>query len=203
MRQRTTNVSASPVAAAGAKKSLAGSTGNEGWYSTEQAAQGATLFGQKCAVCHGAKLQGGAGPALVGKQFFLRFGGKPLSQLWYDVHTEMPLNAPSSLPNSDSLALVAFILQQNGFPEGASPIVGHYDTSRIIPSAAPGATAAETVPTAAPTPMVVRQPSTSVPTQQELDRADTDADNWLAYGKGYRGARYSRSLRSPRPTWLG
>lgn len=188
---RTTKVSASPVAAASAEKSLAGSTGNEGWYSTEQAGQGATLFAQKCAVCHGAKLQGGAGPALVGKQFFLRFGGKPLSQLWYDVHTEMPLNAPSSLPNSDSLALVAFILQQNGFPEGASPIVGHYDTLRIIPSTAPGATAAETVPTAAPTPMVVRQPSTSVPTQQELDRADTDADNWLAYGKGYRGARYS------------
>jgi mono/diheme cytochrome c family protein len=77
-----------------ATTSVAGTTA--GWYSTQQAAQGATLFAAKCAGCHGAKLQGGAGPALVGKQFFLRFGGKPVSQLWYDVHTEMPLTAPSS-----------------------------------------------------------------------------------------------------------
>jgi alcohol dehydrogenase (cytochrome c) len=179
------------AAAKDTAKSLAGSSGTEGWYSTDQAAQGATLFAQKCAVCHGAKLQGGAGPALAGKQFFLRFGGKPVSQLWYDVHTEMPLNAPSSLPNADSLALVAFIFQRNGFPEGASPIVGHYDTSRIIPSAAPGAVTAKAPPSAAPTPMIVRQPSTGAPTQQELDRADTDAGNWLAYGKGYRASRYS------------
>ena len=127
-------VSNSPAAATRSAKSLAGSTGAEGWYSTDQATQGATLFGQKCALCHGAKLQGGAGPALAGKQFFFRFGGKTLSQLWYDVHTEMPLNAPSSLPNADSLALVAFILQQNGFPEGASPIVGHYDTCLLYTS---------------------------------------------------------------------
>ncbi|MGC2634852.1 MAG: PQQ-binding-like beta-propeller repeat protein [Candidatus Cybelea sp.] len=184
-------VSKSPAAATGNAKSLAGSTGDEGWYSRDQATQGATLFGQKCAVCHGAKLQGGAGPALAGKQFFLRFGGKPLSQLWYDVHTEMPLNAPSSLPNADSLALVAFILQQNGFPEGASPIVGHYDTSRIIPSAAPGAATAQATPVAAATPMIVRQPSTSAPAQRELNSADTNADNWLAYGKGYSASRYS------------
>jgi PQQ-dependent dehydrogenase (methanol/ethanol family) len=173
-----------------ATTSVAGTTA--GWYSTPQAAQGATLFAAKCAVCHGAKLQGGAGPALVGKQFFLRFGGKPVSQLWYDVHTEMPLTAPSSLPNADSLAIIAFILQQNGFPADTSPIVGHYDTLRPIPNAAPGALAAGAGPPApAKTPMVVRQPSTGVPAQAELDAGDVDADNWLAYGKGYRGARYS------------
>jgi alcohol dehydrogenase (cytochrome c) len=181
---------AAMAAGAPATTSVAGAT--DGWYSTQQAAQGATLFQAKCAVCHGAKLQGGAGPALVGKQFFLRFGGKPVSQLWYDVHTEMPLTAPSSLPNADSLAIIAFILQQNGFPAGASPIVGHYDTLRPIPNAPPGATAATAnAPVAVKTPMVVRQPTTSVPTQTELDAGDTDAGNWLTYGKGYRGARYS------------
>src|SRR5580700_10024899 len=77
----------SPAVATGGAKSLAGSTGAEGWYSTAQAAQGATLFGQKCAVCHGAKLQGGAGPALVGSQFFLRYREKPLSALWSTIHT--------------------------------------------------------------------------------------------------------------------
>jgi len=171
-------------------KSISGSTGSEGWYTSAQAARGAKLFAQHCAVCHGAKLQGGAGPTLVGKQFFLRYGGKPLSQLWFNVHTQMPLNAPSSLPNPDSLAIIAFILKANGFPEGASPIVGHYDTSRIIPSSAPGAVA-KAPSTVAKAPMVVQQPSTDLPSQAELNAADSDADNWLTYGKGYRGARYS------------
>ena len=39
-------VSKSPAAATGNAKSLAGSTGDEGWYSRDQATQGATLFGQ-------------------------------------------------------------------------------------------------------------------------------------------------------------
>jgi PQQ-dependent dehydrogenase (methanol/ethanol family) len=166
--------------------------GNEDWYSAAQAAQGAALFTQKCAVCHGANLQGGAGPALVGNQFFLRYRGKPLSALWSTIHTEMPLNAPSTLSNAQSLALVAFILQRNGFPAGPSPIIGHYDITRIIPASAPGAAATgETAVNAKPVPMIVKQPSTSAPSQQELENADSDAGNWLTYGKGYRGARYS------------
>lgn len=173
-------------------RSIAGSKGSEGWYSTQQADQGAALFKQKCAVCHGANLQGGAGPALAGNQFFLRYKGKPLSLLWSTIHTEMPLTAPSTLTGPQSLALVAFILQKNGFPAGASPIVGHYDVTRIIPAAAPGAAAAgASGPAATTAPTVVKQPSTGVPTQQELDKGDVDAGNWLTYGKGYRGARYS------------
>jgi mono/diheme cytochrome c family protein len=64
-------VSAQPSSSA-VKRSIAGSTVGTGWYSAEQAAQGEALFKQKCAVCHGAKLEGGAGPALAGNQFFLR-----------------------------------------------------------------------------------------------------------------------------------
>jgi cytochrome c5 len=41
-----------------ARGSIAGATSNDDWYSAQQASQGDTLFGQKCAVCHGAKLQG-------------------------------------------------------------------------------------------------------------------------------------------------
>ena len=37
----------------------------------------------------------------------------------------------------------------------------------------------------------VKQPSTSKPTQDELDRADTDTSNWLLYNKGYQAHRYS------------
>ncbi len=170
--------------------SIAGNTGNEGWYSTQQAAQGAALFKQKCVVCHGAQLQGGAGPALKGNQFFLRYKGKPLSALWSTIHTQMPLNDPGTLTQAQSLSLVAYVLQQNGFPAGASPIVGHYDITRIVPAAAPGAAAvANAVATAASA--IVKQPSTGLVSQEELDNAASDAGDWLTYGKDYRGARYS------------
>ena len=69
-----------------------------GWYGKVQADSGEGLYVAKCQVCHGAKLEGGAGPALAGPQFFARFGGDPMSRLWYGVHTEMPLTAPASLP---------------------------------------------------------------------------------------------------------
>lgn len=175
--------------AAAAQQSLTGAVGND-WYSAGQAAQGKTLFAQKCSVCHGAKLQGGAGPALAGNQFFLRYRGKPLSALWSTIHTQMPLNAPGTLSTAQSLALVAFILQQNGFPAGPSLIAGHYDTTRIIPGSAPGASGATVAASATQGPMIVRQPSTSVPSQQELAAASNDGD-WLMYGRDYRGTRYS------------
>jgi PQQ-dependent dehydrogenase (methanol/ethanol family) len=186
---------ASATGSAPAKRSIAGAISSGDWYSADQAAQGAALFKEKCAVCHGAKLQGGAGPTLVGNQFFLRFRGKPLSTLWSTIHTEMPLNAPGTLSVPQSLALVAFILQQNGFPAGSSPIVGQYDVSRIIPARPPGATGAAAAAAATAGPMVVKQPSTNVPSQQELNNADIDAGNWLAYGKGYLGQRYSTLSR--------
>ncbi len=42
---------------------------NSGWYTTAQAASGAKAYQKTCASCHGAKLQGGMGPALIGRQF--------------------------------------------------------------------------------------------------------------------------------------
>lgn len=175
-----------------ARRSIAGTVSQGDWYSADQAAQGAALFKQKCAVCHGANLQGGAGPELAGSQFFLRYRGKPLSALWSTIHNDMPLNAPGTLSPAQSLAIVAFILQKNGFPAGSSPIVGHYDTTRIVPASAPGAgSSAAAVASTAPVPMVVKQPSTDVPYQQELDSAATDAADWLTYSKDYRGSRYS------------
>lgn len=175
-----------------AKESIAGATSAADWYSADQAAQGEALFKQKCAVCHGANLQGGAGPPLAGSQFFLRYHGQPLSTLWSTIHTQMPLNAPGTLSPTQSLALVAFILAKNGFPAGPSPIIGQYDVTRIIPAAAPSTTGAAQAPAgAAPAPMVVKQPSTDEPTQQQLANAGSDAGDWLTYGKDYAGSRYS------------
>lgn len=109
-----------------------------GWYAKVQADRGAVLYAAKCQVCHGTKLDNGSGPALAGTQFFARYGGEPLSRLLFGVHTEMPLNAPDTMPVDQSLSLVAYILQQNSFPAGPRPLAGHHDINRLIPTSSPG-----------------------------------------------------------------
>ena len=42
----------------------------QGAYTAEQAARGEGQFAQHCMVCHGAQMEGGEGPALVGDRFW-------------------------------------------------------------------------------------------------------------------------------------
>lgn len=109
-----------------------------GWYAKIQSDRGRALYTSKCQGCHGTKLDNGSSPALVGPQFFKRYGGGALSRLRFDVHTEMPINAPTTMPMDQSLDLVAYILRQNGFPAGSRPLARHYDMKRILPTSAPG-----------------------------------------------------------------
>ena len=110
------------------------SPGSGGWYTTAQAANGAEAYQKACASCHGAKLQGGMGPALVGKQFWLTYGGKKVSTLWSAVHTEMPMMAPGSVSAKNSTDIMAFLLQKNGVPAGSTPLNDTSDLSKALPS---------------------------------------------------------------------
>lgn len=67
-------------------------------YLPAKAAAGAQAYKKTCASCHGATLEGGMGPALVGKPFWQTYGGKKVSTLWSSVHTQMPMMAPNSIP---------------------------------------------------------------------------------------------------------
>ena len=111
-----------------------GASGSGGWYTTAQAANGAKAYQKTCAGCHGAKLQGGMGPALVGKQFWLTYGGKKVSTLWSAVHTTMPMTAPGSVSAKNSINIMAFLLQQNGVPAGSTPLNDTTDLSKALPS---------------------------------------------------------------------
>src|SRR5271155_1958602 len=104
------------------------------WYTTGQAANGAKAYQRACASCHGAKLQGAMGPALVGKQFWLTYGGKKVSTLWSAVHTEMPMMAPGSVSARNSTNIMAFLLQQNGVPAGSTPLDDTADLSKVLPA---------------------------------------------------------------------
>ncbi len=88
-------------------------------------AQGATVFAAKCAACHGAKGEGGQGPALVGGIGSLpapnpnpiRTVGSywPYATTVFDyVRRTMPWNQPKTLTNDETYAVVAYVLNLNG-----------------------------------------------------------------------------------------
>lgn len=91
-------------------------------------AEGAPLYAQKCAMCHGARGEGlGPYPQLIGAapRDGFPFGTDPkipktIGNYWpyattvYDyVHRAMPFNAPGSLTPPQAYALTAFLLAEN------------------------------------------------------------------------------------------
>jgi alcohol dehydrogenase (cytochrome c) len=56
-------------------------------------------------------------PPLKGAAFLANWRGRTLADLSAKVHT-MPPGAAGSLPESDYLAVMAYLLQANGFPAG-------------------------------------------------------------------------------------
>ncbi len=97
-----------------------GCSGSGGYYTHAQAAQGAKVFNANCSSCHGADLQGQAGPPLTGKQFksYLSFSKISASQLLGFITSQMPYNNPGSLNQSQYLAALAHIFQTDGYPSG-------------------------------------------------------------------------------------
>jgi mono/diheme cytochrome c family protein len=84
---------------------------------------GAALYGQKCTGCHSPTLgEGGHGPALKGEYFRTTWGGQSARKLYGMVVSTMPADNPGSLSPADALALVAFILNSNGFPAGSAAL---------------------------------------------------------------------------------
>jgi len=88
------------------------------------AAQGAMIYAQKCASCHGEKGEGGLGPRLVGGQGTLKAPQQPVQTVgsyWpyatsvFDyIRRAMPYAQPKSLTNDEVYATVAYIFSING-----------------------------------------------------------------------------------------
>jgi mono/diheme cytochrome c family protein len=95
----------------------------DGVYSADQAAQGKTLFAEKCATCHGADLSGAEmAPPLVGAIFLGDWVGQSAGDLFTRIHTTMPANDPGSLNNAQAAQALAYILSMNQFPAGATAL---------------------------------------------------------------------------------
>lgn len=87
-------------------------------YTDAQAAAGAKVFDENCSVCHGPHLEGRAGPALKGPTFATAEAAFSVSDIFWIVSQNMPASAPGTLSKDQYVQVMAFLLQQNGYPAG-------------------------------------------------------------------------------------
>jgi mono/diheme cytochrome c family protein len=91
-------------------------------YTESQAEEGSQLYAQRCAMCHGLRLEGTyETPGLTGK-FIANWGNRPLSDLFDYLGHAMPQFAPGTLTPEEDARIVAFIMKQNGVPAGPGPL---------------------------------------------------------------------------------
>ena len=90
-------------------------------YTSAQAAAGATVFAQNCAVCHGANLEGDEGPPLNG-QTFSRGAGNTIGSIFSLMTQQMPQSNPGGLSHEQYVDVMAYILSKNGYSSGNAPL---------------------------------------------------------------------------------
>lgn len=96
-------------------------------YTADQATAGAAVYQQSCASCHGAALEGVSAPALKGSAFGDMATAQSLTvdSLLEVTAASMPQSDPGSLKPDEYSAVVAYVLQQNGYPAGSTPLAAH------------------------------------------------------------------------------
>ena len=184
------------VALAACALLLAGarSPGGDGAYAREQAANGQLVYIQYCLKCHGAHLEGGAGPPLQGALFArsLATGKMNTPSLYGFIHGAMPMDAPGSLSDEQYLNVLAYLLSKNGYPPGTATLT-KATLARVpllpYPGIAPNPTPASTVaPSSAGT---VRSDAAVALDDARMRSADQDANDWRLPGRTYANWRYS------------
>jgi len=113
----------------------AGRTVWDGVYVAAQAERGQDLYAQHCSSCHGDFLDGdGASGRVVplsGMEFADNWEAASLNDLFVKIAKTMPRGAPGTLRSADTLDLVAFLLQFNGFPAGTSALAETPDLALV------------------------------------------------------------------------
>jgi mono/diheme cytochrome c family protein len=91
-------------------------------YTAAQAIAGADVFSKNCAMCHGAALQGIAGPALVGQSFASAGSNDTVGGVFGMIALQMPAGNPGGLTHDQYTQVMAFILSKNGYPAGTTAL---------------------------------------------------------------------------------
>ena len=129
----TTACSGLTISEPGAPVSESMATIWDGVFSQEQAAEGVAQYELSCSACHSADLLGSStSPSLVGSGFLFFWQDKPLSELFTTIQTQMPTDAPNSLPIRTYLNILSYILEANEFPAGGSDLLDPAALRQII-----------------------------------------------------------------------
>ncbi|OXH87380.1 hypothetical protein CA831_21050 [Burkholderia multivorans] len=87
------------------------------------------LYGNACAKCHGADLEGNTAPALSGPSFApLSHSHLTIGGVFGYMATNMPADQPGKLKDEEYADLMAFLLASNGYVAGKSKLTA--DTAR-------------------------------------------------------------------------
>jgi mono/diheme cytochrome c family protein len=100
----------------------------------EQAANGGKLYQAHCVACHGAQLEGGAGPSLKGASWHQLYGGAKLLTVWGEIKGPMEQYSGTTFKTQESLDILAFLLKENGLPSGNRPLADTRELSDVLPA---------------------------------------------------------------------
>ena len=96
---------------------------SDGVYTDQQATRGKTQYVDHCSRCHQAELQGSdLAPALKGDDFLLKLSGLRLQDVFNNIATTMPGDAPGTLTPQVNADILAYMLQVNEFPAGQTEL---------------------------------------------------------------------------------
>ncbi len=94
-------------------------------YTEEQATEGATVWTNTCAGCHESK-------DVTSADFRTKWVGRSLFELYEQIRTTMPDDAPGTLTPDQYLHSVAYILKLNGLPAGDTKLVSDSATMSTL-----------------------------------------------------------------------
>jgi alcohol dehydrogenase (cytochrome c) len=173
----------------------AGDAAADGAFTLDQSVRGQSLYADQCAACHGDRLQGGAGPALVGKAFAESWSQPPrtVDDLFYIMRSAMPRPKVGSLRESEYLDILAFVLSRNGVAAGGTPLAADPARLASVRMAEVKAAAGGEAPAAKKLYITGEKgirPSGKGPSAAELREAVGSTD-WLYHTHDFRGTRHS------------
>lgn len=189
----TASLAAAALALPSVAQAQSGSAGRESHFTSSQAMRGGALYAEHCARCHGRGLDDGTAPPLVGDQFARTWGtpGRSVDDLFYILRTTMPEGNVGVLSEAEYVAVLAHVLERNGYASGPTELTADAAVLRSI--SVESRLAAGTSPDAAPD--FIRGvrglvPLASGPTQEQLSAAGGNSRDWLYHTHDYAGSRF-------------
>jgi uncharacterized protein len=105
-----------------------------GVYTAAQAERGRSNFEKSCSNCHNSDLSGSVrAPALRGDGFLKNWANNTVNTLFIKLRDSMPATYPESVPDTEKIDILAYLLEANGFPAGKAELPLNQKELETIP----------------------------------------------------------------------